>query len=51
MDEKTRREIIQLKGTDISHRYIENFEREWLAVTGRLKRSGVNLAKIKIRER
>ena len=51
MEERIRKEIRQLKGADISHKFIEEFEREWLEVTGRLKRSGANLAKIVLREK
>lgn len=51
MNERAKKEIIKLKGNTITHQFIEDFEREWQEVTGRLKRSGVNLAKIALRER
>jgi len=50
MDERTRKEIIRLKGNVINNKFIELFEQEWLKATKRLNASGFDLSKIAIVE-
>lgn len=51
MKDSARMEILKLKGNTISHKFIENYEKEWLEVIERLKRSGADLSRIEIAEK
>lgn len=50
MDERTRKEIIRLKGNVINNKFIDLFDREWTEITKRLNASGFDLSKIAIVE-
>lgn len=48
MNDVVKREIIKLKGNGLSFEFVERFEKEWLEVTARLKRSNKDLTRILI---
>lgn len=46
MNAAARMEILRLKGTTVSHKFIEWYEKEWTDATNRLKESGADLSQI-----
>ncbi|MBQ8279516.1 MAG: hypothetical protein IJZ23_07025 [Roseburia sp.] len=46
MKPSARMEILRLKGTTVSHKFIEWYEKEWTDATNRLKESGADLSQI-----